>query len=146
MQVTTEHWVEFPVLYSRFLAPYFMWSSVHMSVPVSQVSPPSSPPHSHDCLPHQWLFLFWNNFILCMTHRAHTGVRFSQVLEMWTMGRAPYIAYSFKDMSLLFNVSQASFSFFLFFFFFLISVSLYKHGTFLLVQVLSPSDQVSGIN
>ena len=46
-----------------------------------------------------------------MTHRAHIDVYFSQVLEMWTMGRAPYIAYSFKDMSLLFNVSQASFCF-----------------------------------
>ena len=45
--VTTEHWVEFPVLYSRFsLVIYFIHSinSVYMSTPVSQFIPPPLPP------------------------------------------------------------------------------------------------------
>ena len=36
----TEYWVEFPVLYSRFLLViYFMCSSMYMSIPISQFIP-----------------------------------------------------------------------------------------------------------
>ena len=43
IQVITEYWVEFPVLYSRsLLVIYFTYSSVYMSVPISKfISPPS---------------------------------------------------------------------------------------------------------
>ena len=35
-KVTTEHWVQFPVLYTRFsLVIYFIHSSVHISIPIS---------------------------------------------------------------------------------------------------------------
>ena len=52
--VTTEHWVEFPVLYSRFsLVIYFIHSNVYMSIPISQfIPPPVSPLGVHtyrDC-------------------------------------------------------------------------------------------------
>ena len=46
IEVTTEHWVEFLVLYSRFsLVIYFIHSinSVYMSIPISQFIPPSPP-------------------------------------------------------------------------------------------------------
>ena len=40
----TEYWVEFPVLYSRpLLVIYFIYSSVYVSIPVSQFIPPSPP-------------------------------------------------------------------------------------------------------
>ena len=40
IKVITEYWVEFPVLYSRFLKViYFIYSSVQMSIPISQVIP-----------------------------------------------------------------------------------------------------------
>ena len=45
--VTTEHWVEFSVLYGRFsLVIYFIYSinGVHMSIPISQFIPPFFPP------------------------------------------------------------------------------------------------------
>ena len=43
IEVTTEHWVEYPLLYSRFsLVIYFMHTinSVYMSIPISQFIPP----------------------------------------------------------------------------------------------------------
>ena len=41
MLAITQYWVEFPVLYSRsLLVIYFIYSSVYMSVPVSQFIPP----------------------------------------------------------------------------------------------------------
>ena len=44
IQVTTDHWVEFPVLHSMFsLVIYFIHSSVHTSIPVSQFVPPPPP-------------------------------------------------------------------------------------------------------
>ena len=44
ISVTIEHWVEFPVLYSRFsLVIYFMHSSEYVSVPISQSIPPLLP-------------------------------------------------------------------------------------------------------
>ena len=40
IQVITEYWVDFPVLYSRFLLViYFVYSRVSMSVPISQFIP-----------------------------------------------------------------------------------------------------------
>ena len=40
IEVTKEHWVEFPVLYSQFsLVIYFIHSSVYMSIPISQFIP-----------------------------------------------------------------------------------------------------------
>ena len=43
--VTTEYWVEFPVVYSRFLSVvYFINSSVYMSIPISQFIPPPFSP------------------------------------------------------------------------------------------------------
>ena len=43
--VTTEHGVEFPVLYSRFsLVIYFIHSSIYMSVPISPFIPLPFPP------------------------------------------------------------------------------------------------------
>ena len=39
--VTTEHWVEFPILHSRFsLVIHFINSSVYVLIPVSQFTPP----------------------------------------------------------------------------------------------------------
>ena len=41
IQVITEYWVEFPVLYSRSLIViYFIYGSVYMSIPISQFIPP----------------------------------------------------------------------------------------------------------
>ena len=40
IEVSTEHWVEFPALYSRVsLVTYFLHSSVYMSIPISQFIP-----------------------------------------------------------------------------------------------------------
>jgi len=37
--------IEFPVLYSRFsLVIYFLYNSVHMLIPISQITPPLFPP------------------------------------------------------------------------------------------------------
>ena len=45
IEVPTEHWVEFPALYSRFsLVACFTHSIVYMSIPVSQFIPPSTSP------------------------------------------------------------------------------------------------------
>ena len=46
IHVITEYWVEFPVLYSRFLLViYFIYSSVYVSIPLSQFIPfPIFPP------------------------------------------------------------------------------------------------------
>ena len=53
IQVTTEHWVEFPMLYSRFsLVIYFIHISVYMSIPISQFIP--TPSH---CISHIFFFL-----------------------------------------------------------------------------------------
>ena len=48
IQVTTEHRVEFPVLYNRFsLVLYFKHSRVYMSTPISKFIPPPCPPCVH---------------------------------------------------------------------------------------------------
>ena len=49
IQVITEYWVEFPVLYSRsLLVVYFIYSSGYMSIPISQFIPvPPSPLGNH---------------------------------------------------------------------------------------------------
>ena len=61
--VTTEHWVEFPVLHRRFsLVIYFIHSSVYMSVPVSQLIPPPFSP-SIRSLRLRLYFCFANKFI-----------------------------------------------------------------------------------
>ena len=45
-----EYWVEFPVLYrGSLLVIYFIYSSVYMSIPMSQFIPPS-PPGNHVCI------------------------------------------------------------------------------------------------
>ena len=51
IQVTTEHRVEFSVLYSLFsLVIYFIHSSVYMSIPISQSIPPHPPVLVSICL------------------------------------------------------------------------------------------------
>ena len=51
IEVTTEHWVEYPPLYSRFsLVIYFIHSSVYMSIPISQFLPPPLPSLVSMCL------------------------------------------------------------------------------------------------
>ena len=63
IQVTTEHWVEFPVLYSRFsLVIYFIHSinSVYVSIPISQFLPPSHLP-----LGIHTFVLYVSLFLLC---------------------------------------------------------------------------------
>ena len=41
IKVIIEYWVEFPVVYSRFiLVTYFIYSSVYMSIPITQFIPP----------------------------------------------------------------------------------------------------------
>ena len=67
IQVTTEHRVEFPVLYSRFsLVIYFIHTRVYISIPISQFIPPLPFPRwcphiysLHLCL----YFCFANRFI-----------------------------------------------------------------------------------
>ena len=47
--VIAEYWVEFPVLYSRsLLVIYFIYSSVYMSIPISQFIPPPLPPSNDE--------------------------------------------------------------------------------------------------
>ena len=73
IQVTTKHWVEFPVTHSGFsLAICFICSSAHMSVPISQVIPPMHFPcwcacvcSLHLCL----YFCFVNRFICTIFQR-----------------------------------------------------------------------------
>ena len=56
--VTTEHWVEFPVPYSRFsLVIYAIRSSLWMSIPISQFIPPSP-------FPPWYLYIF--SLYLCL--------------------------------------------------------------------------------
>ena len=55
IKAITEYWIEFPVLYSRFLLViYFIYRSPYMSIPISQFIPPLALPplHSvaHSCL------------------------------------------------------------------------------------------------
>ena len=57
VHVTTEHWVESPVLYSRFSSViYFIHSIVYMSVPISQFIPP---------LPSLFFSTSVSQFLLC---------------------------------------------------------------------------------
>ena len=49
IKAITEYWIEFPVLYSRFLLViYFIYNSLYMSIPISRFIPPLalSPLHS----------------------------------------------------------------------------------------------------
>ena len=55
--VTTEHWLEFPVLYSRFsLVTYFIHNRVYMSIPIPN-SPHPPPPLVSICLFSMSMFL-----------------------------------------------------------------------------------------
>ena len=66
--VTTEHWVEFPVLFSRFsLVIYFIHSinSVYTSIPVSQFIPPTTfPLDQYVCFLHLHLYFCFANKII----------------------------------------------------------------------------------
>ena len=82
--VTAEHWVEFPVLYSRFsLVIYFIHSinSVHMSIPISQFIPPPHPPALVSIRLFSMsvsLFLLWSylNATCSFTQRSQTAHEF----------------------------------------------------------------------
>jgi len=63
---TTEHWIEFPLLYSRFsLVIYFIHSRVYMPIPTSQFIPPPFPTlYPYICFPYICLYFFFvNKFI-----------------------------------------------------------------------------------
>ena len=79
--VTTEHWVEFPVLYSRFsLVIYFIHSSVYMSIPISKfIPPPFLSLVSRICSLRLSLFLLANKFI-CIIFLDCTYKRYYMIL------------------------------------------------------------------
>ena len=61
-----EYWVEFPVLYSKSLSViYFIYSSMYMSIPISQFIPPPLPPGNHVCFLHLWLCFCFENKLIC---------------------------------------------------------------------------------
>ena len=67
LQVIVEYWVEFLVLYSRFLLViYFIYSSMYMSIPISQFVCPSIYLLAiiGIFLLHLWLFCSVNRFIV----------------------------------------------------------------------------------
>ena len=92
--VTTEHWVEFPELYSRFsLVTYFMHSinSIYMSIPISQfissllsqfypiLAQETDSNHSHDTWHNHMEFvhnIYWNS-----SHPRLTSVLFSPISD-----------------------------------------------------------------
>ena len=65
IQVTIEHWVEFPVLYSRFsLVIYFIPICVYMSIPISWFISPSLPPwHPYIFSLYLYLYFYFANEI-----------------------------------------------------------------------------------
>ena len=80
IEVTTEHRVESPMLYSRFsLVIYFIHGIVYMSISISQFLP--APP-CHICFLYLWLhFCFVNKFIfLDSTYRIIWYISFSDLV------------------------------------------------------------------
>ena len=67
IQVTTEHKVEFPVLYNSLsLVTYFIHRSVYMSVPISQFILPTYPLWClYVCSLHLCLYLYFANWFIC---------------------------------------------------------------------------------
>ena len=93
IQATTEHWIEFPVLYSKFsLVIYVIHSEVYMSNPVSHFIPSPFPAlmSIHLCL----YFSFSNRF----TWTIFLGCTY--MLNIW------YLFFSFWLASLCMTVSM----------------------------------------